>query len=75
MESKTAYALALILLVVGIVVGYFAGSAGGGVQTVTVTKTVGGPGAQTVTVTKTVQAGGGAGLQGDVYVGALLPLT
>ncbi|MCD6243795.1 MAG: penicillin-binding protein activator [Candidatus Korarchaeota archaeon] len=75
MESKTAYALALILLVLGIVVGYFAGGAGGGVQTVTVTKTVGGPGAQTVTVTKTVQAGGGAGLQGDVYVGALLPLT
>ncbi len=76
MESKTAYALALILLIIGIAIGYFAGGAGGGApQTVTVTKTVGGPGAQTVTVTKTIQAGGAGGLQGDVYVGALLALT
>ncbi len=72
------WVLAVILLVVGLVAGYFAGKSSvgsqqqvtttGGTVTTTITKTK----TVTQTETKTVSAGG---LQGTIKIGALLPLT
>ncbi len=58
MRTEAWIGIAIVLLIIGIVIGYFAGGAGAGAKTVTVpttvTQTVAGPGA-TVTVTKTLE--------------------
>jgi len=64
-----AYALAVVLLVIGLVAGFFVGQATAPVREVTVTA----PGVVTpVTVTVPVAP---VGLTGEVRIGALIPLT
>ncbi len=58
MKTEAWIGIAIVLLIIGIVIGYFAGGAGAAAKTVTVpttvTQTVAGPGA-TVTVTQTLE--------------------
>jgi len=68
-QVRTAYALAVVLLVIGIVAGFFVGQTTAPVREVTVTA----PGVVTP-VTVTVPAAP-VGLTGEVRIGALLPLT
>ena len=80
--SKAAYALMIILLIIGIIIGYGVGmTAAPAVTTVTTTVTGPAPATATVTVTEketvtvTAPAPGAPGLRGKVLVGALLALT
>ena len=70
----TVQTIAIVLLIVGLVIGAAIGFFAAPAKTVTTTVAVGAGGAQTVTVTKTVTAGG-AGLQGEIPIGILLPQT
>ena len=63
---KTAYVMMVVLLIIGIIAGFAGGRATAPAQTVTVTTTVAGP---------SPTATPAAGLQGEVLIGALLPLT
>ncbi len=78
MDSRTWAAVSIILLLIGLVIGYYAGGAGaGGVKTVT--RTVSG-GAQTVTVTVTKTAGAPAttttaASKKPIKIGVLMGLT
>ena len=81
-STKLASILIVVFLLIGIVAGYFTGSAAVPVKTVTVpaaATTVTVPttitAATTVTRTATVTAPAVPGLQGDVFIGVLLPLT
>lgn len=64
MSTRVSYLLILIALIVGIGLGYLARGSGG---TVTIT--------QTVTTSAGISVPQQVGLSGEVYVGALLPLT
>ncbi len=87
MANASQIAVSIILLIVGLGIGYFiGGSAAPAVtetvtQVQTVTQTVGGAGAATVTVTETkVQTvtqtvAQQAGLSGEIVIGALVPLS
>ncbi|MEM4491237.1 MAG: ABC transporter substrate-binding protein [Sulfolobales archaeon] len=69
--GKLPYAISIVLLILGIVVGFFVGQGTAPVATVTVTA----PGVApptTITVTAPVAP---TGLTGEVKIGALLPLT
>lgn len=70
-----ATALLVVLLIVGLAAGYGIGRATAPVKTETVTVPAGPVTTIVTTVTKTVTPAAPTGLQGEVLVGALLPLT
>ncbi len=78
MDSKAWATISVILLIIGLVIGYYAGGGGAGAAVKTVTKTAGAA-TQTVTVTVTKTAGAAttttAASKKPIKIGVLMGLT